>query len=159
MKNWIFSHCFALKAFPCRGSFLDLNLYFALVYLFHYYFSKKCLREIIYFLLNVWWACNFFCIPMLPLTFLFIYRHEYTFSSDKNWLFSERFSVFLEGRAHSKNEQLLMPDFSLNNFLMKPFLIGIYFWNPQEALNKRIGRHITEVRTKTHKKWPTLIFA
>ena len=42
LKYFIFSHCFALKVFPCRGSFLDLNLYFTLVITF----QKMFLREI-----------------------------------------------------------------------------------------------------------------
>ena len=53
---------------------------------------------------------------MLPLTLFFIYRHDYSFSSGKKWLFSERFFLFLEKLVHNKNEQLLLPDFFLNKF-------------------------------------------
>ena len=52
---------------------------------------------------------------MLPLSLFFIYRHEYSFSSSKKWLFSEIFFLFLERHVHSKNKQLLLQDFSLNN--------------------------------------------
>ena len=41
LQKFGFLVCFALKAFPCRDSFLDLNAYFALVYLLHYCFSKN----------------------------------------------------------------------------------------------------------------------
>ena len=58
---------------------------------------------------------------MLPLTLFFIYEHEYSFSSVKKWLFSERFLLFLERLVHSKNKQLLVPDFSLNNFFDQTF--------------------------------------
>ena len=46
--------------------------------------------------------------------------------------------------------------FPYMNFLLNLFW---YFWNLQEALNKGIGQHITEVRAKTLKKWANLIFA
>ena len=52
---------------------------------------------------------------MLPLTLIFIYRHEYSFSSNKKGLLSERFFFFLERRVHNKNKQLLLPDFSLKH--------------------------------------------
>ena len=52
------------------------------IYLFHYEFLKKILREIIYFLLNV-----YFLISL----------HEYNFSGSKKWLFSKRFVLFLKG--------------------------------------------------------------
>ena len=40
------------------------------------------------------------------------------------------------------------------------FLLNLfwYFWDPQEALNKGIGQHITEVRAKTLKKLVSFIF-
>ena len=72
-------YCFDLKAFPCRGSFLDLN------------FDN---------------LFNFFYIPMLPLTLFFVYRHDYSFSSGKKWLFSEMFFLFLGRHVQSKNKQL-----------------------------------------------------
>ena len=34
-------------------------------------------------------------------------------------LFSERFFLFLERYVHRKNKQLLLPDFSLKDFLIK----------------------------------------
>ena len=43
---------------------------------------------------------------MLPLTLFFIYRHDYSFGSDKKWLFNEIFFLFLERRVQSKNKQL-----------------------------------------------------
>ena len=51
VEKCIFSHFVALKTCPCRVSrrfLLDLNLYFAVVYLFHYYLKKKKSSEIIY---------------------------------------------------------------------------------------------------------------
>ena len=46
----------------------------------------------------------------------FVYIHQYSFSSDKKWLFIERFLLFLERHVYRKNKQLLLPDFSVNNF-------------------------------------------
>ena len=83
MKNWIFSHCFALKALPSRGSFLDLNLYFAFVYLFNYHFSKNIFEKNYLFSFKRLKTCNFFYIPMLPLTLFVINRHDYSFSTGK----------------------------------------------------------------------------
>ena len=43
------------------------------------------------------------------------------------------------------------------DFLIKVFFISTP--NPQEALNKWTGRHITEERAKNTKKWENVIFA
>ena len=48
---------------------------------------------------------------MLPLTLFSIYRHDYSFGSDKKWLFSERFFMFLERRVQSKYKQLFCHTF------------------------------------------------
>ena len=44
---------------------------------------------------------------MLPLTLFFIYRRDNSFSTGEEWLFSERFFLFLERHMQSKNKQLL----------------------------------------------------
>ena len=80
-------------------------------------FQMEFLREIIYFLLDIWYI-------ILPLTLFSIYRHEYSFGSRKKWLFSEGFFLFLERRVHSKNKQLFSPIFPF-----KPFLLSTL--NPQ----------------------------
>ena len=49
---------------------------------------------------------------MLPLALLFIYRHGYSFSSDKKWLFSERLFLCLGKRVQSKNKQMFHQIFS-----------------------------------------------
>ena len=48
----------------------------------------------------------FIFIPMLPLTLVFIYRHDYSVGSGKKWLFSKRFFLFLGRCAQSKYKQL-----------------------------------------------------
>ena len=53
---------------------------------------------------------------MLPLTLVFIYGHQFSFSSNKKCLFGEKLFFFLERRIHSKNNQLLLADFSLIRF-------------------------------------------
>ena len=113
-------------------------------------FQKMFLREIIYFLLNVWYSCNFFYIPMLPLTLSFIYRHDYNFGSGKKRLFCQRFFLFLGECVQSKNKQMFCQIFPQINFLIKPFLISTN--NPQEVLNKWNVHHITEERAKNTKK-------
>ena len=121
-----------------RDSFLDLNLYFALVYLLHYYFSKNVfeknfLRERFFF----WTFDNLVTFSIflskLSLTLFFIYRHDYSFGSGEKWLSSERFFLFSTKRAQSKNKQLLCKIFPKINVLVKLFLISTF--NPQEALN------------------------
>ena len=59
---------------------------------------------------------------MLPLTLFSIYRQDYSFSSGKKCLLSERFYIFLGRRVES------------NSCLIKPLLISTF--NPQEVLNK-----------------------
>ena len=66
----------------------------------------------------------------------------------EKWLFSERFVLYLERHVHSKNKQMLMPDFFLNNFFDYIFF-DQYFSKLQEALNKLTGWHITEERAKS----------
>ena len=65
--------------------FLDLNLYFVLIYLLVSLlaFLKKIWEKLyVYFFLNIWEACTIFNIPMLPLT-LFLFTTKYSFSSSK----------------------------------------------------------------------------
>ena len=71
---------------------------------------------------------------MLPLTFRFIYRHDYSFGSGKKQLFGERFFLFLGRCVQSKNKQLLHQIFPYINFLIEPFLISTF--NPQEVSNE-----------------------
>ena len=58
---------------------------------------------------------------MLPLTLVFIYRHQCSFSSNKKLLFGEKLFLFLEKRIHSKDKQLLLADFSLIRFFRLTF--------------------------------------
>ena len=74
------------------------------------------LEKLSYFLLNVWSDCVFFYISMSPLTLTFLYRHQYSFSSGKEWLFSLRYFLFLERCVHRKTKQMLLPNFSMNKF-------------------------------------------
>ena len=153
MKNWIFIHCFALTAFPCRGC-----LYFALVYLFHYYFSKNDFESNYLFSISFHLIIfQIFLYSHVTFNFIFYLQHDYSFRSGKKWLFSEGFFLFLGKRVQSKNKQLFRQTFHGINFLIKPFLISTF--NSQDVLNKWTGWHITEERTKSTKKWPNLIFA
>ena len=127
MKNWIFSHCFALKVFPCRVSrrfFFEFKLIFC-----------SCLFvSLLFFKWNFWEKLSIFFWTfdniILALTLFSIYRHEYSFSSNKKWLFSEGFFLFSERRVHSKNKQLFCQIFPF-----KPFLISTL--NPQAKNTKK----------------------
>ena len=135
MKNWISSHCFALSAFPCRGSSLDLKLYFALVYLFHYYFAKNDFESNYLFPISFHLIIfQIFLYSYVTFDFIFYLQHDYSFRSGKKWLFSEGFFLFLGRRVQSKNKQLLRQIFHGINFLIKPFLISTF--NSQDVLNK-----------------------
>ena len=65
--------------------FLDLHVYFALVYLFHYCFSKNAFEINHLFSFESLIIFNFLYIPLLPLTLFFICRHDYGFGSDRKW--------------------------------------------------------------------------
>ena len=73
---------------------------------------------------------------MLPLTLFFNYRHDYSFSSGKKWLLSERFFHFLGRCIQRKIKQMFCQIFLYINFLIKPFLISNF--NPQELLNELV---------------------
>ena len=104
MKNWISSHCFALSAFPCRGSSLDLKLYFALVYLFHYYFAKNDFESNYLFPISFHLMIfQIFLYSYVTFNFIFYLQHDYSVRSGKKWLFSEGFFLFLGRRVQSNN--------------------------------------------------------
>ena len=125
----------------CPGdSFLDLNLYFALVYLFRYYFSKKVSEK------NFWKNVFFFWTfdNLVPFSILLgylqlyfvIYRHDYSFGRGKKRLSSEKFFPFSFQRGLSivNINNRSSRSFPKIIFLIKPFLISTF--NPREALNK-----------------------
>ena len=66
---------------------------------------------------------------MLPLTLIFICRHDYSFGSDKKWVFNERFFLLL-GKINNCSARFFPKQF----FLIKPFLVNTF--KPQEVLNK-----------------------
>ena len=70
---------------------------------------------------------------MLPLTLFFIYRHDYSFGSGKKMAIQWKILSFFR-----------------EPFLIKPFLVSTF--EPQEALNKWTGQHITEERAKNKTK-------
>ena len=131
MKNLNFSHCFALKAFPCRDSFFGFKCifcfclfasilffknffyiyyvyidYFYIYYVFICFFAFMLLYKMFLYLFSLELLIIFIFIPMLPLTLVFIYRHDYSVGSGKKWLFSKRFFLFLGRCAQSKYKQL-----------------------------------------------------
>ena len=75
-------------------------------------FFKKCFWEKL--LIFFWTFGNLvtFLYSYATFNFICIYRHDYSFSSGKKWLFIERFFLFLMRCVQSKNEQLLRLIFS-----------------------------------------------
>ena len=62
---------------------MDLILHFALVYL-HILFVSNFFERNYIFPIERLISLQRFYIPVLPLTLFFIYRRQYSFSSDKN---------------------------------------------------------------------------
>ena len=153
-KIWFSVTVLLLRPFHTESpgdSFLDLNLYSALVYLFHHYFSKEVFER------NFWEKVFFFWTFDNLVTFSIFLCYLYFSFTDmtivlvvaKNSYSVKESFFFLESCVHSKNKQLFCQIFPEINFLIKPFLISTF--NPAEALNKWTGRHITEERAKNKK--------
>ena len=84
--------CFSLSCKTKTG--------FLVIVLFGRTFRRECSGETFF---NFWQACNLFYIPMLPLILCFTDINS--ISSEKKWLFSERYFLFLERHVHSENKQ------------------------------------------------------
>ena len=113
--------------------FLDLNLHSAHLHLFHYHFLlKKCFWEKLYF--KIVKTVTFSIFPCY-LQVLFFYRHKYSFSIGKKWLFGERFIIFSERRVQIKYRQLFdrrQPD------PIKSVLLVIIGWLVTQFSQKRL---------------------
>ena len=97
-----------------------------------FFIKKNFLREIIYF--KIVKTITFSIFPCY-LQVLFFYRHKYSFSIGKKWLFGERFIIFSERRVQSKYRQLLdwrQPD------PIKLVLLVIIGWLVTQFYQKRL---------------------